>query len=133
VNGRFVKPLDTEALMEIAERFDRVVTVEENTLNGGFGSAVLDYLDSIGYGGRILRLGIPDRFIQHGERKLLLREVGLDEDGIYRSVSGIIKSKRSLLRVFQLRRNGKRPEPEEKRSSENAKAEPISAKRPDDE
>jgi len=133
VNGRFVKPLDTEALMEIAERFDRVVTVEENSLNGGFGSGVLDYLDSIGYRGKILRLGIPDRFIQHGERSVLLREVGLDEDGIYRSVCGIIKSKRSLLRVFQLRRNGKRSEPSERQPAPETAAEVAQAKKPDSE
>jgi 1-deoxy-D-xylulose-5-phosphate synthase len=113
INGRFIKPLDEEALGEIAERFDRIVTVEENSLNGGFGSAVLEYLDGIGFKGRILRLGIPDRFIQHGARSFLLKEVGLDEAGIYRSVCGIIKSKRSLLRVFQLRRNGKRPATQE--------------------
>ncbi len=112
VNARFIKPLDTEAMFEIAERFDRVVVIEENSINGGLGSAVLDYLDDIGYRGRIMRLGIPDRFIQHGQRQLLLKEVGLDEDGIYRSINTIIKSKRSLLRVFQLKRNGKRPHDE---------------------
>jgi 1-deoxy-D-xylulose-5-phosphate synthase len=107
INGRFIKPMDTAALTEIAERFDRIITVEENSLNGGFGSAVVDFLESVGFRGRTLRLGLPDRFVQHGSRELLLKEVGLDEDGIYRSVGTIIKSKRSLLRVFQLRRNGK--------------------------
>jgi 1-deoxy-D-xylulose-5-phosphate synthase len=110
VNARFIKPLDDEALTEIAERFDRVVTVEESCLQGGFGAAVLDYFDAIDYRGKTLRLGIPDRFIPHGQRNLLLKEIGLDEDGIYRSVNTIIKSKRSLLRVFQLKRNGKRPQ-----------------------
>lgn len=133
INGRFVKPLDTEALMEIAERFDRVVTVEENSLNGGFGSAVLEYLESIGYRGRVLRLGIPDRFIPHGSRELLLKETALDEDGIYRSVGTIIRSKRSLLRVFQLRRNGRRARPEE--AAEATEQAPVSAESesPDDE
>ncbi len=110
INARFIKPLDTEALTEIAERFDRVVVIEENSIHGGLGSAVLDYFDTIDYRGKILRLGIPDRFIQHGHRSLLLKEVGLDEDGIYRSINTIIKSKRSLLRVFQMKRNGKRPQ-----------------------
>lgn len=108
VNGRFIKPLDGEALSEIAERFDRVVTVEENSINGGFGDGVQGYLDEIGYPGRILRLGVPDRFIPHGSRRLLLKEIGLDEDGIYRSISTILKSKRSLLEVLHLRRNGRR-------------------------
>ncbi len=133
VNGRFVKPLDVEALMEIAERFDRIVTVEENSLNGGFGSAILDYLDAVGYRGKILRLGIPDRFIPHGSRSVLLREVGLDEDSIHRSVCGIIKSKRSLLRVFQLRRNGKRAEPAEQEPSAEQTTEPVNAKEPESE
>jgi 1-deoxy-D-xylulose-5-phosphate synthase len=107
INARFIKPLDFEALKEISERFKRVVTVEENSLLGGFGSAVHDYLDSIDYRGKILKLGIPDRFIQHGGRSLLLKEIGLDEDGIFRSISSIFKNKRSFLNVFQIG-NGKR-------------------------
>ena len=122
VNGRFIKPLDTDALREVAERFDRVVTVEENSLNGGFGSGVTEYLDSIGYRGKILRLGLPDRFIPHGAREVLLREVGLDEEGIYRSIGALIRSKRSLLRVFQLRRNGKK-HPAEQPAAEPAAGE----------
>jgi 1-deoxy-D-xylulose-5-phosphate synthase len=110
INARFIKPLDTEALTEIAERFDRVVTIEENSINGGLGSAIHDYFNTIEYRGKILRLGIPDRFVAHGHRQLLLKEVGLDEDGIYRSISTITKSKRSILRVFQLKRNGKQPD-----------------------
>ncbi len=109
VNCRFVKPLDLEILSEIAERFDCVVTLEENSLNGGFGSAVQDYLEDLNFGGRILRLGVPDRFIPHGSRQLLLKEIGLDEEGIYRSINNILKPKRSILEVLHLRRNGKRP------------------------
>ena len=117
INGRFIKPFDIETLNEIAERFDRVVTVEENSINGGFGSGVLDYLDAIGYRGRVLRLAIPDRFIPHGSRKLLLREIGLDEDGIMRSIGALLKPRRSLLGVLSLRRNGR------KASGETADAE----------
>ena len=108
INGRFVKPLDTEALSEIAERFDRVVSVEENSVNGGFGSGVSCYLDSLDYRGRMMHLGIPDRFIQHGSRELLLKEIGLDEDGIYRSIGTILKPKRSFFEVLHLKRNGKK-------------------------
>ena len=107
VNGCFIKPLDIEALSEIAVRFDRIVTVEENSVNGGFGSAVKDFLDSIDYHGRVLRLGIPDRFIQHGGRDLLLKEIGLDIDGIHRSIKTILKPKRSLLQVLHLKRSEK--------------------------
>jgi len=108
INSRFVKPLDTEALGEIAERFDRVVTVEENSINGGFGSAVLDHLDNLDYRGKLLRLAVPDRFVQHGNRALLLKEIGLDEDGIYRSICTILKPRRSLLEVLHLKRNGRK-------------------------
>jgi 1-deoxy-D-xylulose-5-phosphate synthase len=131
VNSRFTKPLDTEALTEISARFERVVTVEENALNGGFGSAVLDFMDSINYHGRMMRLGIPDRFIQHGSRQLLLKEVGLDEDGIYRSISTLIKPKRSILRVFQLRRNGKKPVENVSNDSDNPDEESVASQNPD--
>ena len=116
-NGRFIKPLDTEALQEIAERFDRVVTVEENSINGGFGSAVLDFFDVIEFRGRLLRLALPDRFIQHGHRDRLLQEIGLDEEGIIRSIEAILKPKRPLWNVLHLKRNGKKPA-EEKPSDE---------------
>lgn len=107
INGRFVKPLDTEMLLEIAERFDRIITIEENSINGGFGSAILDYLNELDYRGRLLRLAIPDRFVQHGSRKLLLAEVGLDDNGIYRSIMNMLKPKRSLLRALHLKRETK--------------------------
>ncbi|MCP4570133.1 MAG: 1-deoxy-D-xylulose-5-phosphate synthase [FCB group bacterium] len=108
INGRFVKPLDTETLIEIAERFDRVVSVEENSVAGGFGSGISAYLDSIDYRGRMLTIGIPDRFIQHGSRQLLLKEIGLDVDGLYRSISPILKSKRSFFQALHIRRNGRK-------------------------
>lgn len=108
VNARFIKPMDTEMLKEIAERFEKIVTVEENSINGGFGSGVHDFLDDIDYKGKLLRLGIPDRFVQHGSRALLLKEVGLDEDGIYRRISAMAKPKRSLFSVFTINRNGKK-------------------------
>ncbi len=108
VNARFIKPMDIEMLKEIAERFNKIVTVEENSVNGGFGSGVLDYLESIDYRGKIVRIGIPDRFVQHGSRGLLMKEVGLDEDGIYRSINSMLKPKRSLLSVFNIGRNGRK-------------------------
>jgi 1-deoxy-D-xylulose-5-phosphate synthase len=108
INGRFIKPLDIEMLQETAERYDKIITVEENTVNGGFGSAVMEHLVENGYRGRILRVGIPDRFVQHGSRQLLLKEIGLDEEGIYRSIGTMLKGKRSILRVFQMKKNGRR-------------------------
>lgn len=109
VNGRFIKPLDTEMLHEITERFNKIVTVEENSVNGGFGCAIQDFLDDTGYTGNVLKLGIPDRFIPHGSRQLLLKEIGLDEDGIYRSIMTILKPRKSIFDRLHLKRNGKRP------------------------
>ncbi|MFH1700294.1 MAG: 1-deoxy-D-xylulose-5-phosphate synthase [Candidatus Zixiibacteriota bacterium] len=122
INARFIKPLDFEALKEISERFKWIVTVEENSLFGGFGSAVHDYLNSIDYRGRFLNLGIPDRFVQHGSRSLLLKEIGLDEEGIFRRISAMFKNKRSFLNVFQLG-NGKRNANEIRKSKTDFKEE----------
>jgi 1-deoxy-D-xylulose-5-phosphate synthase len=75
VNARFVKPLDVELLEEIAATHEVIVTIEDHALEGGFGSAVVEALP--GAAARIERIGIPDRFIQHGRRDLLLAEASL--------------------------------------------------------
>jgi len=83
VNARFVKPLDEELLRELAGHFSLLVTVEENALPGGFGSAVAEFLADNGYRDvRLLRLGVPDEFLEHGDRGLLLQLLGLDGQGI---------------------------------------------------
>ncbi len=82
VNARFVKPLDP-AILELMEASPWTVTVEENALPTGFGSAVLEAAnDAQIHSGPIVRLGLPDRFVEHGERGELLAELGLDADGI---------------------------------------------------
>jgi len=82
VNARFVKPLDAR-IPEWIEAAPWVVTVEENALQTGFGSAVLEAVNDTGvHGGPIRRLGLPDRFVEHGERGELLAELGLDAAGI---------------------------------------------------
>jgi len=82
VNARFVKPIDTR-LPEWIEASPWVVTVEENALQTGFGSAVLEAVNDAGVqGGTIRRLGLPDRFVEHGERGELLSDLGLDATGI---------------------------------------------------
>jgi 1-deoxy-D-xylulose-5-phosphate synthase len=87
INARFVKPLDRTTLLKAAEELPLVVTVEEGTLAGGFGSALLEAANESGLDTRnIVRLGIPDRFVEHGERGELLAELGLDVDGICRAV-----------------------------------------------
>src|SRR5688572_6168000 len=88
VNARFVKPLDTPLLLALARTKRLIVTVEEAYLAGGFGSAVMELLEENGLQDkvRVVRMGIPDRLITHGDAKLLLAKYGLDADGIYNRV-----------------------------------------------
>ncbi|MGD0765935.1 MAG: 1-deoxy-D-xylulose-5-phosphate synthase [Dehalococcoidia bacterium] len=86
VNARFVKPLDRELILELASRTQRLVTVEENVLAGGFGSAVLELLDEADLQVRVERLGLPDRFIEHGPQKLFRSMLDLDTEGIVRRI-----------------------------------------------
>ncbi|MBI3092606.1 MAG: 1-deoxy-D-xylulose-5-phosphate synthase [Candidatus Tectomicrobia bacterium] len=83
VNMRFIKPLDEKLLGRLAERRLPLVTIEDNTRLGGFGSAVLEFLADHGYAGiPVLRLGLPDAFIEHGAQNLLRSLCGLDSQGI---------------------------------------------------
>ena len=83
INARFAKPLDTDTILKAVEECGFVITVEEGTLCGGFGSAVLEAANDAGLRtDHIKRLGIPDRFIEHGERAELLSDVGLDVEGL---------------------------------------------------
>jgi 1-deoxy-D-xylulose-5-phosphate synthase len=87
INARFAKPLDTTTILKAVEELPQVVTVEEGTLEGGFGSAVLEAANAAGLDTRrIVRLGIPDRFVEHGERAELLADLGLDVNGICAAV-----------------------------------------------
>jgi 1-deoxy-D-xylulose-5-phosphate synthase len=87
INARFVKPLDRDTLLRAVEEVPLVVTVEEGTLEGGFGSALLEAANAAGLDTRnIARLGLPDRFVEHGERPELLADLGLDPKGISAAV-----------------------------------------------
>jgi 1-deoxy-D-xylulose-5-phosphate synthase len=88
VNARFVKPLDAQLLLALAQTKRLIVTVEEAYLAGGFGSAVLELLEENGLQDklRVVRMGIPDRLVTHGDAKLLLAKYGLDADGIFTRV-----------------------------------------------
>lgn len=91
---RFVKPLDGELLHEIFGKFNKVVTVEDGCLMGGFGSAVLEWMVDKGYSAQVRRLGIPDEVIEHGEQFELHRECGFDPEGIaeaVRSLSEVVR------------------------------------------
>lgn len=79
---RFAKPLDEELLEEVARRFNRIVTVEDGILKGGVGSAVLEYMADHDHTPHVRRLGIPDRFIEHGAVNILRHLCGIDKEGI---------------------------------------------------
>jgi 1-deoxy-D-xylulose-5-phosphate synthase len=89
VNCRFVKPLDAELICGLAEKISHILTVEENVLQGGFGSAVLEMLSDHGILNRnisVKRLGIKDRFVEHGSTRTLRARYGLDAEGIAAAV-----------------------------------------------
>jgi len=81
-NMRFVKPLDLDLVRELAASHGVLVTVEENVVMGGAGSAVLEALAAIGWAGKVIQLGLPDGFVEHGDPAGLLKECGLDSEGI---------------------------------------------------
>jgi 1-deoxy-D-xylulose-5-phosphate synthase len=91
INARFVKPLDGEVLDQVMASGAALITAEDNALRGGFGSGVNEYLVSHGYDTtRVRNLGLPDEFIEHGERGLLLAEIGLDAEGLARSALDLL-------------------------------------------
>ena len=83
---RFLKPLDEDILQEVGRRFTRIVTVEDGVRNGGFGSAVLEWMSDHGYHPDIIRLGLPDEFVEHGTPAELYRIVGLDKKSIVKAI-----------------------------------------------
>jgi len=85
-NMRFVKPLDEALVKELAQSHDLLVTIEENVIQGGAGSAVLESLEKQGLTNRVLQLGLPDRFVEHGDPVALLAICGLDAAGVISSV-----------------------------------------------
>lgn len=88
---RFAKPLDTEILKDVAQQFDRIITIEDGAREGGFGSAVLEWLEDNGYRKNVVRLGLPDHFVEHGTVAELQHIVGIDAEGIIDAVNDIIK------------------------------------------
>ncbi|OGP92396.1 MAG: 1-deoxy-D-xylulose-5-phosphate synthase [Deltaproteobacteria bacterium RBG_16_47_11] len=92
INSRFLKPLDGDLICQWAQRSGKVITVEENVLQGGFGSAVLELLQEKGlFSVQVKRLGIPDLFIEHGSQSLLRAKYGIDENGIFTGVMEMIE------------------------------------------
>jgi 1-deoxy-D-xylulose-5-phosphate synthase len=91
INARFAKPVDSELIADTAATIKKIITVEENVLQGGFGSAVLELLSEKNITGvRIKRLGIPDEFVEHATQAQLRQKYGIDEDGIFRAVKEML-------------------------------------------
>lgn len=90
---RFAKPLDAEMLSNIFSRFDKIITLEDGCLQGGFGSAILEFMADYNHHAKVVRLGIPDKIVEHGEQKELHKECGYDQSAIVaavRSMAGIV-------------------------------------------
>ncbi len=90
---RFVKPLDEALLHEVFSKYDKVVTVEDGTVTGGFGSAILEFMAEHNYKAEVKILGIPDRIVEHGTPKELYRECEYDAQAIAETVRAMMKGK----------------------------------------
>jgi len=90
---RFVKPLDEALLHEVFTNYDKIVTVEDGTVVGGFGSAILEFMNAHGYKASVTILGIPDRLVEHGTLKELYRECAYDAAGIEAAVKEMVNTK----------------------------------------
>jgi 1-deoxy-D-xylulose-5-phosphate synthase len=90
---RFLKPLDNKLLKNIFSRFNKIITLEDASIVGGLGSAVIEYMNDNSYKAKVLRLGIPDRFVDHGTQEELYRECGYDASGIASAAKNLVQSK----------------------------------------
>ena len=92
INARFAKPIDGELIASTAVAVKIIITVEENVLQGGFGSAVLELLSEKNItGAQVKRLGIADEFVEHATQAQLRQKYGIDEEGIFRVVKGMLE------------------------------------------
>ena len=90
INARFVKPLDEKLILNYAEKINKIVTLEEATVNGGFGSAVLELLEDKGLKANVRRIGVPDKFIEHGKPDIQKKLAGIDKESIKKVISEIL-------------------------------------------
>src|SRR6185312_729476 len=96
-DARFAKPIDAGLMAQLAAEHDLLVTVEEGVLAGGFGSAVWETLNETGAAPRILRVGLPDRYVTHGKPALLHEEVGFTPQRITERVIAAISDRQSAI------------------------------------
>jgi 1-deoxy-D-xylulose-5-phosphate synthase len=85
---RFLKPIDENILEEVGRKFKRVITVENGARQGGLGSAVLEWMNDHDYAPKVIRLGLPDRFVEHGTVEELQKIAGIDEESIIKAILG---------------------------------------------
>ena len=97
-DARFAKPIDAGLAAQLAAEHDLLVTVEEGVLAGGFGSAVWETLSDAGLGARILRVGLPDRYVTHGAPKLLHAEVGFTGERIAERIIAAVAERSGVAR-----------------------------------
>jgi 1-deoxy-D-xylulose-5-phosphate synthase len=98
---RFAKPLDEDLLHEICGRYEKLLTVEDGTVQGGFGSAILEFMAEHNYRNELKILGIPDRIVEHGSPKELHRECGYDAEAIKNAVLEMMKGRVSINTILQ--------------------------------
>lgn len=89
---RFIKPIDEKLLHEVFKNFNKIITIEDNAIAGGMGSAVLEFMADNGYNARVKRMGIPDYFVQHGTLTELHKECGYDFDSLVKEITTICRS-----------------------------------------
>ena len=95
INARFVKPLDTDTLNEIAGRHSMVVTMEEGVLSGGFGQAVSEWYNTNGYNLSVRNIGLPDKFIEHGSVEILMEKYGLSAEKVAEQIKSWRQNERA--------------------------------------
>ena len=94
---RFVKPIDEQLLHEVFAKHTKVITVEDGCIMGGMGSAVVEFMADNNYNAQIKRLGIPDKFIEHGEQLELQIECGFDTDSIIKTAKEMVGMKKNTM------------------------------------
>ena len=91
-NMIFIKPLDTEVLDNVFKKYDKVITIEDGCLQGGFGSAIIEYMSDNGYNSKVKRLGIKDNFVNHGSQDELYRDCGIDVQAVVEAVKELVNN-----------------------------------------
>lgn len=89
---RFLKPIDNELLHEVFSKFKTIITVEDGTIKGGLGSALIDFMNKHNYNSKVIMLGVPDHFIEHGQPEEQYRECGFDAEGIEKTIKSLLNS-----------------------------------------